>query len=320
MENKELDPKRFFVFLNPLDTEFDDENFNETDTFGTRYEDPYLYFDVSFYEETMASGGGCELTDEQKSQFGFTSNLREYCLPYLYNNQPIYKDGTTEYRNSEITHFEHTLWKMGDSDVHKVFVERALEYYNRPFELFENYEFTLFMGFHYESYRGQLSDFLERIEIIIKTLDGDSSKIYDISSIHLLRLRKQLTLWVNEKRSELNEIDGLEIATVPQPEVREVEEIDPVVFEKVSHKLVYLHEIGVYDFLKDKYKTLYKTPIKFAELLASVMGIVEPKEIENLRKCIGYIETTNKKNPINDLSLKKVRAELLKLGIEKSSN
>ena len=295
MENKELDPKRFFVFGYPIGLDELDIAFGIKNYFFSDSNEPYAVYNNTDYGKNP-----------------FKIQIDSYRLPYKFISElnDKKKEG----------YWKHTLDSITDLHVNKVFVERALEYYNRPFELFENYEFTLFMGFHYESYRGQLSDFLERIEIIIKTLDGDSSKIYDISSIHLLRLRKQLTLWVNEKRSELNEIDGLEIATVPQTEVREVEEIDPVVFEKVSHKLVYLHEIGVYDFLKDKYKTLYKTPIKFATLLASVMGIVEPKEIENLRKCIGYIETTNKKNPINDLSLKKVRVELLKLGIEKSSN
>ncbi len=78
-----------------------------------------------------------------------------------------------------------------------------------------------------------------------------------------------------------------------------------------------MHELGIYDFLEDKYKGLDKT--HFANLVASICGITDPKEIGNLRKCISYIGTKDTKNPINTKSLNIVRAELLKLGIEKRS-
>ncbi len=120
--------------------------------------------------------------------------------------------------------------------------------------------------------------------------------------------------------SKLGITDTIPTTQTPNTGVIQVveAEIDLIVFERLSHKLVYLHEIGVYDFLADKYKGLDKTP--FANLVASMSGITDPKEIENLRKCISYIGIKDTKNPINKKSLNAVRAELLKIGISKLSN
>ena len=151
-------------------------------------------------------------------------------------------------------------------------------------------------------------------------VNGDAGDLYVDGAtpvIKMIKLKKQVNDWIAEKRKELAELMGEQTPNTGVIQVVEAE-IDPIVFERLSHKLVYLHEIGVYDFLAAKYKGLDKTP--FATLVASMSGITDPKEIENLRKCISYIGIKDTKNPINKTSLKAVRAELLKIGISKLSN
>ena len=100
MENKELDPKRFFRFLNPINTDYDREFSDEIDKYETQYEDPYGHYQELIHR---ARANGINIDPI-------------YELRYWFNNKPLYDSET-----GEIIAYEHTMVQMSDSDVDMVF-------------------------------------------------------------------------------------------------------------------------------------------------------------------------------------------------------
>ena len=122
MENKELDPKRFFRFLNPLSTDYDREFSDEIDKYETQYEDPYGH-----YQELI-----------RRARANGINYDPLYELRHWFNNKPLYDSET-----GEITGYEHTMVQMSDSDVDIVFLDRLIDYRDK---------LSNFLDFHYKCY------------------------------------------------------------------------------------------------------------------------------------------------------------------------
>jgi hypothetical protein len=83
---------------------------------------------------------------------------------------------------------------------------------------------------------------------------------------------------------------------------------------KVAHKLVLLWELGIIQQLQREYKQL--KPIDFARLIGAIVNETEKAKIETIKKTIIYIGNKKENDPINPISIKKVKSLLAQFGIE----
>lgn len=104
---------------------------------------------------------------------------------------------------------------------------------------------------------------------------------------------------------------------LPKSNLKPETEEEPIPFlslDVVGHKIVLLEKLGIIGFLREKHKTI-KKQADFAALICLILGL--PKaESENVRKYISYLDRKHKNNPNNETSLKMVKSQLLKIGIE----
>ncbi len=91
------------------------------------------------------------------------------------------------------------------------------------------------------------------------------------------------------------------------------EQIKPLDIEKAGHKILILHELGVLDNLRKNYSILnIDTNTNLSKLLAPLLN----EKTETIRKALENIHERKPKGIINKVSVRKVKAELSKLGIE----
>ena len=229
MENKELDPKRFFVFLNPIDTQFHEVNNIPIDKFETSYKE--LYTGVASLERNFSD-----------VDFDIISFTNDYYLPHKFDTKPLY-----DHETGEVIAYEHTMIQMSDSEVDMVFLNRLVDYRD---------DFNKYLDFHYKSYHGLLSEFLDRIVYIINAIDTIYILPLHFSPYNILQLKRKLLVWVKEKRSELNELGSLEI--VPQDEPQAAEEMSGIKLRfrnaKGDKKALYyvLHQLSEREILPKK--------------------------------------------------------------------
>ncbi|MFD2200178.1 hypothetical protein [Shivajiella indica] len=85
----------------------------------------------------------------------------------------------------------------------------------------------------------------------------------------------------------------------------------------LSHKITLLYELGIIDLLKQR---LQESNNLTATNLANLIGIIidnnQKKDVNSIRKALSYIETNNKKNPINADSIKAVKKILIDLDLK----
>ena len=229
MENKELDPKRFFVFLNPLDTLLDEVNHDPIDKFETYYKE--LYTGVASLERNFSD-----------VDFDIISFTNDYYLPHKFDTKPLYDPET-----GAITGYEHTMVQMSDSEVDVVFLDRLVDYRD---------DLNKYLDFHYESYHGLLSEFLDRIVYIINAIGTTYEIPFYSTSYNIFQLKRKLLAWVKEKRKELNELGSLEI--VPRDEPQAAEEMSSIKLRfrnaKGDKKALYyvLHQLSEREILPKK--------------------------------------------------------------------
>jgi len=100
---------------------------------------------------------------------------------------------------------------------------------------------------------------------------------------------------------------------VEQFENNKTEQIEPLELERVSHKVLILHELGILDHLKQTYSVLtIDSDTNLSKLLTPLLG----DNIETIRAALKNLNTRTTKTIINKTSVRKVKAELTKLGIE----
>ena len=93
----------------------------------------------------------------------------------------------------------------------------------------------------------------------------------------------------------------------------EAKQIEPLDIEKASHKILVLHELGVLDHLKKTYPVPFQdTNTSLSKLLAPLLG----EKPETIRGALKNLNQSKPKGIINTASVRKVKAELSKLGIE----
>jgi hypothetical protein len=93
----------------------------------------------------------------------------------------------------------------------------------------------------------------------------------------------------------------------------ETEQIEPLDIQKATHKILILHELGILDHLKKNYSVFtIDTNTNISKLLAPLLN----EKPETIRKAIENLHQGKPKSIINTASVRKVKAELSKLGIE----
>lgn len=94
---------------------------------------------------------------------------------------------------------------------------------------------------------------------------------------------------------------------------KETEQIEPLDLEKASHKILVFYELGILDHLRKNYSVLaVDTNTNLSKLLAPLLN----EKPETIRGALKNLNQSKPKGIINTASVRKVKAELSKLGIE----
>lgn len=184
--------------------------------------------------------------------------------------------------------------------------EILIEIYKKDF-LFE------FLDYHFNNCFESTEDFLNYFNIFLK-------KYYPSNVAAFLDMSKKLRQWLNNKldvyRIHLDEEskDNFWFQQLPTVEVDEKNTEIQLELDISGHKIVFLKELGVIDFLNKVFKA--KNPslnqTEFSKLLAPIIGI----NSETLRKGLSGYGQKTKDDPKSKDALNKVKSELLKFGIE----
>lgn len=86
--------------------------------------------------------------------------------------------------------------------------------------------------------------------------------------------------------------------------------------DSVSHKVLLYDEIGIIDHVKSKYKNELNNNSQLAKFLAGLMNINDAAEIHNMSKILSRLGSKSKKKPENKKSIKIIKSELAKFGID----
>lgn len=128
--------------------------------------------------------------------------------------------------------------------------------------------------------------------------------------LELYNAEKYLKSLLNNKAMEKSDISNSEfdVENLNEP-------IESIPIDRVNHKIILLHKIGVINFIAEKYYENNKGS-NLAKLLGSLFNS-DKKEIETIRKTLSYLDIKdNKNNPENKTSLKAVKKYLLDFGID----
>jgi hypothetical protein len=113
-------------------------------------------------------------------------------------------------------------------------------------------------------------------------------------------------LFVNELLNEVEIIEQTNIVSESRP-------IESLVIDKANHKILILYELGVLDHLKNKYSTLaIDSNTNLSKLLVPLLN----EKFETIRKALENLHQGKRKSVINKNSVRKVKSELNKLGID----
>jgi len=113
---------------------------------------------------------------------------------------------------------------------------------------------------------------------------------------------KKFVQWLEERKKELEQDEAISENILPAEKL-----------EKISHRIVLLHELGIIDLLKKERKDLNET--YFAQLIGTLIGVIEKEKVETIRKNLAYINVKHRNNPINNNSTNAVKSLLAKYGI-----
>lgn len=103
------------------------------------------------------------------------------------------------------------------------------------------------------------------------------------------------------------------IETIDIDQVRGTEQLEPLDITKASHKILVLYELGILDHLRKKYSVLaIDSDTNLGHLLAALLG----DNYETVRAALKNLNPRTTRTIINKTSVRKVKAELIKLGIE----
>ncbi|WP_298357298.1 hypothetical protein [Runella sp.] len=142
----------------------------------------------------------------------FVEEIKPFHLRYFFKTE---ENLTADGKFAEQGYWKHTFAEMTELKVLQAF-------FNRLFEYYETDQVELFLDFHYNSYRGDLDEWLDKVTSFFE-------KMYFYTDEHppkiaYLRVKKNADKWIAEKRKELAELKG---ETIEQPPTVEVVEETP---------------------------------------------------------------------------------------------
>lgn len=141
---------------------------------------------------------------------------------------------------------------------------------------------------------------LDFLEIANSHLPLDSEiKNFESLKNHFRFIKKQLVIYQKLKVDIINSYSESVIS-----------------LDNISHKILLLDEIGIIEFIKKKYKKELENNTELAKFLAGIMNVNDAKEIYNISRILSRINTNSKKKPENKTSIKVIKSELAKFGIE----
>lgn len=141
-----------------------------------------------------------------------------------------------------------------------------------------------------------INDLLDYYEILeLHKVEQYLDSLINLSDPELINLNND-TLFIYENAENFNEKDR-------------------ILIDKVSHKILLLHKMGVLNFIVEKYYHNQKGT-ELAKLLGSLFNS-DKSEIETIRKTLSFLDhKKHKNNPENKTSLKAVKQLLLEFGID----
>lgn len=129
---------------------------------------------------------------------------------------------------------------------------------------------------------------------------------------------KSINISIQNARSMRNLMGSNETALVTkQIEVT----IDPIVFEHINHKLVFLDELGIFNFLTEKYKVLNES--RDANLAAIFHDFIfdkktkEQAKLETIKKALNILFSTDGNNKTRtEGAINNAKSQMKKFGID----
>lgn len=163
-------------------------------------------------------------------------------------------------------------------------------------------------------------------EEIIKSINLITLKLNEVKEISSINDEESLLMYENFTfLNRLNNLldlffecfdEMLKKYTIKEKFIQsEEDEITDIKFKNLTQKISLLDQLGVIDFLKNKYPILKDNNSKLASLLGGILEITDKTGKETLRKNLSYLDPNHKKTIRNKKSDIEIRAELLKLGI-----
>ncbi len=147
-----------------------------------------------------------------------------------------------------------------------------------------------FLDYQYDCCNGESKKFLDTLGSLIEFGLSPWNKSGIVPSTSK---GKRVDMWVAEKRNGLNG------------------ELNPVEFSnKTAHKILLLHELGILDYLTEKYfsaKQTIRTNTDLAKLISSIISDPNP---DTVRKCITGINSDGKNSITTKQGIREVKRYL----------
>lgn len=112
----------------------------------------------------------------------------------------------------------------------------------------------------------------------------------------------------------LNELDNIIIYLddkLPQPDINSTPYSNAV-----AHKILLLHELGIIDFLKDRFFSLDQNLRTGTDMANMIATIINESNSGTVRKAIDGLTSKSKSNIITTTGIRKVKSYLAKFGID----